>query len=81
MRRCARLDAAKTLHHVIVRGIEKRKMVDDVAEIYKNEKVSVTIANTTGRNLQAPCTKETSRLPRNLLAESGKKHAAGSSST
>ena len=30
MPRRARLDAPGTLHHVIVRGIEKRKIVDDV---------------------------------------------------
>ncbi len=29
MPRRARLDAPGTLHHVIVRGIEKRKIVDD----------------------------------------------------
>ena len=29
MPRQARLDAPGTLHHVIVRGIEKRKIVDD----------------------------------------------------
>ena len=29
MPRQARLDAPGTLHHVMVRGIEKRKMVDD----------------------------------------------------
>jgi putative transposase len=29
MRRQARLDAPGTLHHVIVRGIEKRRIVDD----------------------------------------------------
>ena len=29
MPRLARLDAPGTLHHVIVRGIEKRKIVDD----------------------------------------------------
>jgi putative transposase len=29
MPRQARLDAPSTLHHVIVRGIEKRKIVDD----------------------------------------------------
>ena len=30
--RRARLDAPGTLHHVIVRGIEKRRIVDDVAD-------------------------------------------------
>jgi hypothetical protein len=29
MPRQARLDAPGTLHHVIVRGIEKRRIVDD----------------------------------------------------
>jgi REP element-mobilizing transposase RayT len=29
MPRQARLDASGTLHHVIIRGIEKRKIVDD----------------------------------------------------
>jgi REP-associated tyrosine transposase len=29
MPRLARLDAPGTLHHVIVRGIEKRRIVDD----------------------------------------------------
>ena len=29
MPRQARLDAAGTLHHVIIRGIEKRRIVDD----------------------------------------------------
>jgi REP element-mobilizing transposase RayT len=32
MPRQARLDASGTLHHVIVRGIEKRKIVDDRAD-------------------------------------------------
>jgi hypothetical protein len=32
MPRRARLDAPGTLHHVIVRGIEKRRIVDDVAD-------------------------------------------------
>jgi REP element-mobilizing transposase RayT len=32
MPRRARLDSPGTLHHVIVRGIEKRKIVDDVAD-------------------------------------------------
>ena len=32
MPRRARLDAPGTLHHVIVRGIEKRRVVDDVAD-------------------------------------------------
>jgi len=32
MPRQARLDAPGTLHHVIVRGIEKRRIVDDVAD-------------------------------------------------
>lgn len=32
MPRRARLDAPGTLHHVIVRGIERRRMVDDVAD-------------------------------------------------
>jgi REP element-mobilizing transposase RayT len=32
MLRGARLDAPGTLHHVIVRGIEKRRIVDDVAD-------------------------------------------------
>ena len=32
MPRGARLDAPGTLHHVIVRGIEKRRIVDDVAD-------------------------------------------------
>jgi REP element-mobilizing transposase RayT len=32
MPRQARLDAPGTLHHVIVRGIEKRKIVDDRAD-------------------------------------------------
>ena len=31
MPRRARLDAPGTLHHVIVRGIEKRRIIDDVA--------------------------------------------------
>ena len=31
MPRRARLDAPVTLHHVIVRGIERRTIVDDVA--------------------------------------------------
>jgi len=31
MLRQARLDAPGTLHHVIVRGIEKRRIVDDRA--------------------------------------------------
>ncbi len=29
MPRQARLDAPGTLHHIIIRGIEKRKIVDD----------------------------------------------------
>ncbi len=29
MPRQARLDAAGTLHHIIIRGIEQRKIVDD----------------------------------------------------
>ena len=29
MPRQARLDAAGTLHHVIIRGIERRRIVDD----------------------------------------------------
>ncbi len=29
MPRSARLDAPRTLHHVIIRGIEKRRIVDD----------------------------------------------------
>ena len=29
MPRQARLDASGTLHHVIIRGIEKRRIVDD----------------------------------------------------
>ena len=29
MPRSARLDAPGTLHHVIIRGIEKRRIVDD----------------------------------------------------
>ena len=32
MPRRARLDAPGTLHHVIVRGIEKRPIVNDVAD-------------------------------------------------
>jgi len=32
MQRRARLDAPGTLHHVIVRGIEKRRIVNDVAD-------------------------------------------------
>jgi len=32
MPRQARLDAPGTLHHVIVRGIEKRRIVDDRAD-------------------------------------------------
>jgi hypothetical protein len=32
MPRRARLDAPGTLHHVIVRGIEKRRIVDGVAD-------------------------------------------------
>ena len=32
MPRQARLDAPGTLHHVIVRGIEKHRIVDDVAD-------------------------------------------------
>ncbi len=32
MPRRARLDAPGTLHHVMVRGIEKRRIVDDVAD-------------------------------------------------
>ena len=32
MPRQARLDAPGTLHHVIVRGIEKRKIVDDTTD-------------------------------------------------
>ncbi len=32
MPRQARLDAPGTLHHVIIRGIEKRKIVDDRAD-------------------------------------------------
>jgi hypothetical protein len=32
MPRRARLDASVTLHHVIVRGIERRTIVDDVAD-------------------------------------------------
>ena len=32
MPRRARLDARGTLHHVIVRGIEKRRIVNDVAD-------------------------------------------------
>ena len=32
MPRRARLDAPGTLHHVICRGIEKRKIVNDVAD-------------------------------------------------
>jgi hypothetical protein len=32
MPRQARLDTPGTLHHVIVRGIEKRKIVDDRAD-------------------------------------------------
>ena len=32
MPRGARLDAPGTLHHVIVRGIEKRRIVNDVAD-------------------------------------------------
>ncbi|MFC1578356.1 transposase, partial [Thermodesulfobacteriota bacterium] len=32
MPRRARLDAPGTLHHVIVRGIERRRIVDDVAD-------------------------------------------------
>ena len=32
MSRRARLDAPGTLHHVIVRGIEKRRIVNDVAD-------------------------------------------------
>ncbi|MCK4605368.1 MAG: hypothetical protein KAU41_11900 [Deltaproteobacteria bacterium] len=33
MPRQARLDAPGTLHHVIVRGIEKRRIVDDKKEL------------------------------------------------
>ena len=32
MPRRARLDAPGTLHHVMVRGIEKRRIVNDVAD-------------------------------------------------
>ncbi len=32
MPRRARLDVPGTLHHVIVRGIEKRRIVNDVAD-------------------------------------------------
>ncbi|UCD77623.1 MAG: hypothetical protein JSW26_19705 [Desulfobacterales bacterium] len=32
MPRRARLDAPGTLHHIIVRGIEKRRIVDDIAD-------------------------------------------------
>jgi putative transposase len=32
MPRKARLDAPGTLHHVMVRGIERRRIVDDVAD-------------------------------------------------
>ncbi len=32
MPRRARLDAAGTLHHVMVRGIERRRIVNDVAD-------------------------------------------------
>jgi len=32
MPRCARLDVPGTLHHVIVRGIERRRIVDGVAD-------------------------------------------------
>jgi putative transposase len=32
MPRGARLDAPGTLHHVIVRGIERRRIVNDVAD-------------------------------------------------
>jgi putative transposase len=32
MPRQARLDAPGTLHHVILRGIEKRRIVDDITD-------------------------------------------------
>ncbi len=32
MPRQTRLDAPETLHHVIVRGIEKRRIVDDTTD-------------------------------------------------
>ena len=35
--RDARLDAPEALHHVIVRGIERRKIVDNEAE--KNDRI------------------------------------------
>lgn len=33
MPRRARLDALETLHHVIIRGINKRRIVNDVAGV------------------------------------------------
>ena len=53
MPRQARLDAPGTLHHVIVRGIEKRKIVDDQKD--RNDFVSRIghIASETGTVIYA----------------------------
>src|SRR5258705_12000837 len=53
MPRQARLDAAGTLHHVIIRGIEKRRIVDDDQD--RREFVSRLgkLANETGTSIYA----------------------------
>ena len=53
MPRRARLDSPGTLHHVIVRGIEKRKIVDDVADRKNFVKRMGELAAETGTSIYA----------------------------
>ena len=59
MPRGPRLDAPGTLHHVIVRGIEKRKIVDDdtdgVVETHcRKEKVTISMLQSGSRRPPLP---------------------------
>jgi putative transposase len=53
MPRQARLDAPGTLHHVIIRGIEQRKIVDDDQDRQGFVSRMGTIASETGTSIYA----------------------------
>ena len=53
MPRQARLDAPGTLHHVIVRGIERRKIVDDNQDRQDFVSRMGTIVQETGTSIYA----------------------------
>jgi putative transposase len=55
MPRQARLDAPGTLHHVMVRGIEKRKMVDDCRDRQAFVGRLGEVAGSTGTAIYAWC--------------------------